>query len=191
MSACSSGSGSTPASTRPAGGSTSSPQPSAVVATQVDPATVPLQPDSAAQQGYTISVPADWQAENIPMPGGFGRRYTMFNGGARQVQITVSCNANTTVSTMQTQDNSIVQSLKGTYAVNGMTDVTLAGLQGKSTDYSLIVGGLKQESHVIYLQGKTCGWRLLMQGFGAGVLERYTTLLERISATFKPADAAG
>ena len=159
--------------------------------TPIAPASVTLQPDTGAQDAYNIEIPASWQAENIPAPGGFGRRYTLFENGNRIAQLTVRCERGATIADLAATDERLITSIQGTYGANGVTDVTLAGLQGQSTDYSIGGMGLAQDARVIYLQGKVCGWEIILQAFGSGQLPHYTLLFETILATFKPVAAGG
>ena len=150
-----------------------------------------LQPDANSTDAYTIEVPVGWQAENIPEPGGFGRRYSFILNGAQTAQVTVRCQAGGTVADLMQADQSIVTSLGGVYGTGGSMDVTVGGMPGKQTGYTLTVGGRPQETRVLYLQGKICGWVLLLQAFGAGQLAHYTPLFNAIVATFNPVMAGG
>jgi hypothetical protein len=159
--------------------------------TAVDPAAVPLQPDAGAEGAYTIQVPVGWTAENIPAPGGFGRRYTLFVDGARSAQVTVRCERGASIDSLVTTDSRLVGSLQGQYGSGGMADVVVGGLTGRATAYTLVVGGVPQETRAVYLQGTLCGWQILLQAFGRGQLARYTPLFERVLATFSPSIAGG
>jgi hypothetical protein len=163
----------------------------AATSAPIDPTSVTLQPDSGAVDAYTIQIPTDWQAENIPAPGGFGRRYTLSENGTRAAQLTVRCERGASIDDLAATDKRLITSIYGTYGANGVTDVTLAGLQGHATDYSIGGKGLTQDSRVMYLQGKICGWQILLQAFGSGQLPRYIPLFELILSTFKPVAEGG
>jgi hypothetical protein len=172
--------------------STSGPAPTAPPApTAIDPATTPLVPDPDSGQAYTIRVPASWVAANIPAPGGFGRRYSVTQNGAPEAQVTIRCAAGGTVDALMQTDESLVNGIHGNWAVDGVADVTVGGMTGKSVKYTLLFGGKQQETRVLYLQGKICGWVILEQAFGTGQLARYAPLFNAIMATFTPTTAGG
>jgi len=196
--ACDSSSKSSPSPT-PAGTSeqptataaSGSPTPVAPVATVVDPASTPLQPDPDSGEAYTLQYPVGWSATNIPAPGGFGRRYARTLNGAMEAQITIRCAAGGTVDALMLTDQSLVTGIHGNWAVNGIVDMTVAGMTGKRVEYTLAFGGRQQEARVLYLQGKICGWVILEQAYGTGQLARYAPLFNAIVATFNPTTAGG
>jgi len=188
---CSSGGNGDKTATAAARATPAAPSPTAIAPTPFDPTATPLKVDDFALDAYTIEIPDGWQAETFPSPGGFGRRYTAFESGARTAQVSVRCQRGATIESLSQQDQGLVDGIGGTYGIGGMTDVTAGGLSGKQTRYELALGGQTQQTRALYLQGATCAWQILLQAYGLGTQERYAAVFDAILATFKPTAPAG
>jgi hypothetical protein len=200
VAACGSGSKSPPSgstSTSSPGAASGSPSP-AVAPTPAGPGSFQLQPDDSANTAFSIQFPVGWQAENVVVPGGFARRYFTTRDGARTVAITVRCAPGETIASLSKLDASLVGgTLHGQYNLAGLTSVTAGGLQGQTTDYTVPLGstgdpnGQQQESRVLYLQGTSCAWQILLQTFATGQRQVYSALFDAVLATFQPATPGG
>lgn len=150
------------------------------------------------QNAYTIEIPAGWQGTDLTMPGGFARRYGSLQGSVQGPQVTVRCAPGETIDALSTEDQHIVGNARGAYGVGGFTAVTVAGLRGKQTNYTIPLsgvaigsGGAVVEARVVYLQGTSCAWQFLLQAFGTGQAQRYSGLFNQVLATFRPATPGG
>jgi hypothetical protein len=169
--ACNSGTNTTPTATA-----------LSATATPADDST-PLQTQTLSDW-YSIGVPVGWEPEDIGVPGGFVRRYVLTQDGVRKAQLTLQCQPGASISTMMQLDARTIRMLKGQYGIGGSQPVTVGGLSGLQTDYEA-VAGILIDTHAVYLQGKVCGWRILLQAYGAGEISKYRAMFERVLPTFQ------
>jgi len=160
--------------------------------TPVDASSFQLEPVTGEFDSYIIQIPQGWQTEEIAAPGGFIRRYVMFQSDTRtrMASITLRCEPGAAVDLMMQEDAKVVDSVNGKYGLGGTKDVRVANLSGKQTDYT-VTAGAPVASRVVYLGGASCGWRILFQVFGGGELQPYAQLFDKMLATFQPGTPGG
>ena len=155
-----------------------------VVAPTVNPE-VPLVTYESAEMGYSIGYPEGWEYR-----AGSGGLSDFFIQGTPQgrvfAQVSVTCarEEGVTADSLILRDAANVASM-GVIDSRTAVPVQVSGVEGKSLRYFVNLGELTIEHVVAYAVVGECGWRIGLNTFGAGTLDPYVPLFERIVDTFR------
>ena len=159
-------------------------QPTPFVYPTVNPG-IPLAEYKSPNKGYSVSYPEGWE---VVIDGGPVDTFiTRTDEGKVLAQFTVACfqaKEGWTPETLMTQDAKAA-SLHGGFQTTPATEVELGGLTAKMRRYSLNAGGLAIEHVVAYLIRDKCGWRIGLNTYGAGNLNAFIPLFDRLLASFR------
>jgi hypothetical protein len=165
--------------------STASPAPVPTVAPvpTIDP-NVPLVEYSSPELGYSVSYPEGWTSN--ASSGSLLATFSLTLAGRPIAQLTVLCSkgANQTVESLVMQDR-VILGRYGAAMPTETTDVELGGVSGKQVAYTVGLGGLTIEQVAAYAVKGDNGWRIGLATYGAGTLQSYLPLFQRIIASFR------
>jgi hypothetical protein len=102
-------------------------------------------------------------------------------------QLTVFCNKeqNQSVESLMAQDAQIISEHGGVWPAEP-TPVQLGAVSGKEVEYTTSFGSFTIEQVAVYAVKGDCGWRIGFATYGgAGGLQAYRPLFERILASFR------
>jgi hypothetical protein len=167
--------------------STAGPSPASTVEPlpAIDPS-VPLVEYRSPDLGYSVSYPEGW---DLNAEAGSPVAYFSWSLNGRPIaQLAVLCNegANQTVESLMQQDvDVLLLPQAGATMPTEPTPVELGGLPGKQVTYSTSFSGLTIEQVAAYAVNGDCGWRIGLATYGAGTLQSYLPLFDRIVASFR------
>lgn len=169
----------TPTGASPATGAVPAP----TVLPTVDP-NVSLVNYESAEMGYSISYPEGWEYS----AGLAGTDFFTWGTPERRVLAQLSV---TRVEGEGLTADSLIQRDAAAVGNFGVIDpgtavpVQVSGMEGKHLRYSVRVVELRIEHIVAYAADEESGWRIGLNTFGAGTLDPYVLLFERIIESFR------